>query len=94
MSKYSPRTCHCQLGVGNVGATHHAVVALITWITVVDLQTVEVAHAGYLILVAMVQSLGAFVPAEGDLWVVDLNLTPEGGTLVVGCLLVSNVLQH
>lgn len=75
-------------------ATHHAVVALVTGVTVVDLQEVQVADAGYLVLVALVQPLGSFVPGEGDLWVVDPNATPEGGALVLSRLLVSDVFQH
>lgn len=75
-------------------ATHHAVVSLVVGLTVVDLQAVEVAHAGHLVLVALLQPPASFVPGEGDLWVVDLDATPEGSALVFSCLLVSDVLQH
>lgn len=75
-------------------ATHHAVVALVAVVTVVDLQAVEVAHARYVVLVALVQPLASFVPGEGDLWVVDLNATPEGGAVLLSRLLVTDVLQH
>lgn len=87
-------TCYGQLGAGNVRATHHAVAALVPDVTVLDLQAVEVAHAGDLVLVTVVQFLGSFVPGEGDLWIVDLNSTLEGSALVLSCLLVSDVLQH
>lgn len=75
-------------------ATHHAVVALVPGGTVLDLQAVEVVHAGDLVLGTVVQFLGSFVPGEGDLWVVDLNSTLEGSALVLSRLLVSDVLQH
>lgn len=87
-------TCYGQLGVGNVRATHHAVVALVPGVTVLDFQAVEVVHTGDLVLVTVVQFLGSFVPGEGDLWVVDLNSTLEDSALVLSCLLVSDVLQH
>lgn len=86
--------CNGQRGGGDVRTTHHAEVALVTGVTVIDLQAVKVAHAGYLVLVALLQPLGSFVPGERDLWVVDLNATLEGGALVLSRLLVSDVLQH
>lgn len=53
-----------------------------------------VAHAADVILVAVVQFLGAFVPGESDLWVVDADSAFEGGTFVLSCCLVADVLHH
>lgn len=74
--------------------THHAVVALIFGHTLLDLQTMAVSHAADLVLVAVVQFLGAFVPGETDLRVVDPDLALEGRALVLSCRLVSDVLHH
>lgn len=74
--------------------THHAVVALIFDLAVVDLQIMAVAHAADAVLVTVVQFLGALVPGQSDLWVVDPDLALEGGTLVLSRRLVSDVLQH
>lgn len=87
-------TCDGELGVGDVRTTHHTVVALVFVLAVPDLQRVEVAHAADLILVTGVKFLGALVPGEGDLRVVDPNAAPEGDRLVLCCRLVADVLQH
>lgn len=87
-------TCDGELGVGDVRTTHHAVVALVFGLAVLDLQTVAVAHAAYGVLVTVVQFLGSFVPGERDLRVVDPDLALEGGALVLSRGLVTDVLQH
>lgn len=74
--------------------THHAVVALVFHLAVLDFQVVAVPHTADVILVTLVQFLGALVPGESDLWVVDLNLALKGGTLVLSDGLVRDVLHH
>ena len=74
--------------------THHAVVALIFDLAVVDAQIMALAHAADVILVAGVQSLGAFVPGEGDLRVVDPDLALESDALVLSRRLVADVFHH
>lgn len=74
--------------------THHAVVALVFVLAVLDLQRVAVAHAADLVLVTGVQFLGAFVPGETDLRVVDPDAALEGDALVLRRCLVADVLQH
>lgn len=73
--------------------THHAVVALIFDLAVLDLQIMAVAHAADVILVTVVQFLGALVPGQSDLWVVDPDAALEGGALVLSCRLVRDVLH-
>lgn len=87
-------TCDGELGVGDVRATHHPVTALIFGMAVLDFQAVAVAHAADVILVAVVQFLGTFVPGQSDLRVVDLDLALEGGGLVLRRRLISDVLHH
>ncbi len=87
-------TCDAELGVGDVRTTHHAVVALIFDLAVLDLQIMTVAHAADVVLVAVVQFLGALVPGERDLWVVDSDLALKGGALVLSRCLVADVLHH
>lgn len=53
-----------------------------------------VAHVADVVLVAVVQLLGAFVPGESDLWVVDSDLTLKGGALVLSGHLVTDVLRN
>lgn len=74
--------------------THHAVVALIFDLAVVDLEIMAVARAADAVLVTVVQFLGTLVPGQSDLWVVDTDLALESGTLVLSRCLVSDVLQH
>lgn len=73
--------------------THHAVVALIFGLAVVDVQAVAVAHAPDVVLFAVLQSLGSFVPSKRDLRVVDPDLALKCGTLVLSSGLVTDVLQ-
>lgn len=87
-------TCDGELGIGDMRTTHHAVVALIFGLAGLDLQVMAVAHAADVVLVAVVKFLGAFVPGERDLRVVDLDLALKGGALVLGRCLVSDVLHH
>lgn len=51
------------------------------------------AHAD-VVLVAAVKFLGALVPGESDLWVVDGDLTPEFCLLAGKDGLVRNITQH
>lgn len=74
--------------------THHTVAALIFDLAVVDLQIMPVAHTADAVLVTVVQFLGALVPGQCDLWVVDLDLALEGGALVLSRRLISDVFQH
>ncbi len=53
-----------------------------------------VAYAADGVLVAVVQFLGAFVPGERDLRVVDLDVALKGGALVLSRHLVPDVLHH
>lgn len=87
-------TCDTELGVGDVRTTHHAVVALIFDLAVLDLQIMTVTHAADVVVVAVVQFLGALVPGERDLRVVDPDLALEGGALVLTRRLVTDVLHH
>lgn len=87
-------TCDRQFGVGDVRTAHHAVVALIFDLAILDFQIMAVPHAADVVLFAVVQFLGAFVPGERDLWVVDLNLALKSGALVLRDGLVSDVLHH
>lgn len=65
-----------------MGSTHHPVVALISGLAVLDLQQVAVATDADVILSACVQFLSPLVPGQGDLWVVDLDLTLKHCLLV------------
>lgn len=87
-------TCDSQLGVGDVRTTHHAVVALIFGLALLNLQTVAVTHTADGVLVTVVQFLGSFVPGKRDLWVVDQDPALESGVLVLSCCLVTDVFQH
>lgn len=75
-------------------SAHHAEVALIFGRAVLDPQLVAIAKAADLVLVAVFQLLGAFVPGERDLRIVDADAALEGGALVLSCCLISDVLQH
>lgn len=57
------------------------------------MQTVAITIAAYVVLLTVLQFLGAFVPGDHDLWVVDLDLALKCGTLVFSCGLVTDVLQ-
>lgn len=87
-------TCDSKFGVGDVRTTDHAVVALIFDLAVLDLQIMAVAHAADVILVAVLQFLGALVPGQSDLWVVDPDLALESGGLVLSHRLVSDILHY
>lgn len=88
------RTCDSEFSVGDVWTTHHTVVALIFDLAVVDFKTMAVAHTTDAVLVAGFQFLGAFVPSQTNLWIVDPDLALEGGVLILRCVLICDVLQH
>lgn len=71
-----------ELGTGDVRPTDHPVVALVRRLALLDLEQVAVATDADVILVVGVQFLGAFVPGQGDLWVVDLDLALKHCLLV------------
>lgn len=87
-------TCDVEFGVGDVGTTHHSVVALIVGLAVLDLQIMAVTHAADLVLVTVVQFLCALVPGQSDLWVVDSDLALKGGALVLSSRLVCDVFHN
>lgn len=74
--------------------TDHTVVALVSGLAVLDLQHMAVASDADVVLVAAVQLLRALVPGQGDLWVVDLDLTLKHGVLVGEGALVGDVIHH
>lgn len=74
--------------------TDHPVVALVGRLAPLDLEQVAVATDADVILVAGVQFLGALVPGQGDLWVVDLDLTLKYRLLVGKDGLIGDVLHH
>lgn len=80
-----------ELGTGDMRTTHYPVVALVSRLAVIDLQKVTVATDTDVILVTAVQFLGALVPGQGDLRVVDGDLTLKHSLLVDEGGLVTNV---
>lgn len=74
--------------------TDHPVVALVGRLALLDLQQVAVATDADVVLVTSVQFLCAFVPGQGDLWVVDLDLALEHCLLVGEDGLIRDVLHH
>lgn len=63
-----------ELGAGDVGPTHQPVVALVRCLALLDPEQVALTADTDVILVAAAQLLGALVPGQRDLWVVDLDL--------------------
>ena len=86
-------TCHCQLSTGDVWATNHTVVALVLGLTLLDLQDVAVTNNADVILVITVKLLCCLVPGQGNLRVVDLDLTLKHRCLVFRSTLVFDVLH-
>ena len=78
-------------GVGDMRATHHAVVALVLITALLDSEVVVIPHHTNVILVTVVQLLGALVPGQGDLRVVDDDLALKGGHLLLSSSLVTDV---
>lgn len=83
-----------ELGAGDVRPTDHPVVALVGRLAVLDLEQVAVAADADVVLVVGVQFLGALVPGQGDLWVVDLDLALKHRHLVGEDGLIGDVLHH
>lgn len=83
-----------ELGAGDVRPTDHSVVSLVGRLAFLDFQQVAVAADADVVLVAGVQFLGAFVPGQSDLWVVDLDLTLEHCLFVGEDGLIGDVLHH
>lgn len=52
------------------------------------------AHAADVVLFAVLQFLGAFVPGDRNLWVVNPDLAFKCGNPVFSCGLVADVLQN
>lgn len=74
--------------------THHPVAALVFGLAALDAQTVQLAGADDVILVSGVQFMGAFVPGETDLRIVDPDPALKDGALVLRRLLVADVLDN
>lgn len=74
--------------------THQPVVALVSVLAVLDLQNVAVTTDADVILVTVVQFLGALVPGQGYLRVVDGDLTLKHSLLVDKGSLVTDVFHH
>ena len=72
-------------------ATHHAVVALVLITALLDSEVVAIPYHTNVILVTVVQLLGALVPGQGDLRVVDGDLALKGGHLLLSSGLVTDV---
>lgn len=83
-----------ELGARDVGSTHHPVVALVGHLAPPDLEDVAVPTDADVVLVAAVKFLGALVPGQSDLWVVDGDLTLEFCLLASKDGLVGNITQH
>ena len=75
-------------------ATHHAVVALVLITALLDSEVVAIPYHTNVILVTVVQLLGALVPGQGDLRVVDGDLALKQSLLVDEGRLVTNVFHH
>ena len=91
--KYS-LTHNCELGAGDMWTTHHPVVALVSGLAVLDLQKVAVTTDADAMLFTVVQFLGALIPRQGDLRVVDGDLALKQSLLVDEGRLVTNVFHH
>lgn len=87
-------TFYGELSAGDVGSTHHPVVALVGHLAPPDLEEVAVPTDADVVLVAAVEFLGALVPGQSDLWVVDGDLTLEFRLLAGKDGLVGNITQH
>lgn len=74
--------------------TDHPVVALVGHLTPLDLEQVAVAADADVVLVGGVQFLGALVPGQGNLWVVDLDLALKHRLLVGEDGLIRDVPHH
>lgn len=83
-----------ELGAGDVRPADHPVVALVGSLAPLDLEQVAFATDADVILVIGVQFLGALVPGQGDLWVVDLDLALKHCLLVGEDGLIGDVPHH
>lgn len=83
-----------ELGAGDVWPTDHPVVALVSRLAALDLQQVALSTDADVVLVAAFQLLGALVPGQGDLRVVDLHLALKHRLLVGGDGHIGDVLHH
>lgn len=90
----SALTHYGELGAGDMRPTDHPVVALVRRLAVLDLEQVAVTADADVVLIAGVQFLCALVPGQGDLWVVDLDLTLEHCFIVGEDGLIRDVLHH
>lgn len=83
-----------ELGTGDVRPADHPVVALVRRLALLDLEQVAVSTDADVVLLVGVQFLGAFVPGQGDFWVVDLDLALKHRLLVGEDGLIGDVLHH
>lgn len=83
-----------ELGAGDVRPADHPVVALVGCLALLDPEQVAVAADADVILVAAAQFLGALVPGQSDLWVVDLDLALKHRLLVDEDGLIGDVCHH
>lgn len=83
-----------ELSARDVWSTDHTIVALVRRLAILDLEQVAVTTDANVVLVAGVQFLGALVPRQSDLWVVDLDLTLEHCVIVGEDGLIGDVLHH
>lgn len=90
----SALTRYSELGTRDVRPTDHPVVALVGRLAFLDFQLVVVATDANVVLVTGVQFLGAFVPGQIDLWIVDLDLTLKYCFFFGEGSLVRDVLHH
>lgn len=75
-------------------ATYNTVVALVFGLTLLDLQDVTVTNNADFAFVVVVKLLSSLVPGQGDLRVVDLDVTLKSSDLVGDCRLICYVLIH
>lgn len=83
-----------ELGAGDVRPTDHPVVALVGRLAPLDLEQVAVTTDADVVLVVGVQFLGALVPRQGDLRVVDLDLALKHRIFVSEDGLIRDVAHH
>lgn len=74
--------------------TDHSVVALVRRLALLDLEQVAVSADADVVLVTDVQFLGALVPGQADLLVIDLHLALKLCRFVGEDGLVGDVLHH